>query len=52
MTVLWAQGVDPSHYRHITGGAPIKADASFFAADSFKYHGMDNRGSITIDFFG
>ncbi|GMR36855.1 hypothetical protein PMAYCL1PPCAC_07050, partial [Pristionchus mayeri] len=52
MQVLWANGVDPARYRHVTGGAPIKADPSFFSPHSFKYHSMDNRGIITIDFFG
>ncbi|KAK5973217.1 hypothetical protein GCK32_014599, partial [Trichostrongylus colubriformis] len=51
MTVIWAKGADPDNYQHTTGGAPIKADPNFFTSSSFKYHGRNQRGVLTIDFF-
>ncbi|CAB3403868.1 unnamed protein product [Caenorhabditis bovis] len=50
MTVIWAHGADPMNYVHTTGGAPIQADKEFFSK-SFKYHGKNQRGIMTIDFF-
>ncbi|KHJ91378.1 DOMON domain protein [Oesophagostomum dentatum] len=51
MTVIWAKGADPNNYQHTTGGAPIQADPNFFTSNSFKYHGRNHRGVLTIDFF-
>ncbi|KAK6013978.1 DOMON domain protein [Ostertagia ostertagi] len=51
MTVIWAKGADPDYYQHTTGGAPIKADPNFFSSNVFKYHGRNQRGVLTIDFF-
>ncbi|KAJ1363545.1 hypothetical protein KIN20_023436 [Parelaphostrongylus tenuis] len=50
MTVIWAKGVNPSNYVHTTGGSPIHADPNFFTKNTFKYHGRNQRGSLTIDF--
>ncbi|VDM65403.1 unnamed protein product, partial [Strongylus vulgaris] len=50
MTVIWAKGADPNNYQHTTGGAPIQADPNFFNSNSFKYHGRNHRGVLTIDF--
>ncbi|KJH47256.1 DOMON domain protein [Dictyocaulus viviparus] len=50
MTVIWAKGANPNNYQHTTGGAPIQADPKFFTKDSFKYHGRNQRGVLTIDF--
>ncbi|WKX94172.1 hypothetical protein Q1695_011439 [Nippostrongylus brasiliensis] len=51
MTVIWAKGADPDNYQHTTGGATIKADPDFFVSNAFKYHGRNQRGALTIDFF-
>lgn len=50
MTVIWAKGVDPENYQH-TVGEPGRAPSKFFSPNVLKYHGKNQRGALTIDFF-
>uniref|UniRef100_A0A915A5V3 DOMON domain-containing protein n=1 Tax=Parascaris univalens TaxID=6257 RepID=A0A915A5V3_PARUN len=55
MTVIWAKGAQSANYVPAAGESVFKdgsaKNSDFFANDLIKYHGANNRGVLTIDFF-
>ena len=55
MMLIWAVGQSKGEYSHrpasgLERGMPSIED--FYRPDEVKYHGKDNRGFATVNFFG
>lgn len=56
MHVIWAWGQDPINYLHDPPSAleasPVGKPETFYGNDVLRYHGILNRGMLTVNFFG
>lgn len=55
MTVIWAKGQEPGKYNHTPNSgleaSDGKASKSFYGHDVLAYHGHQNRGVLSMNFF-
>lgn len=55
MSVIWSFGQVYPDYTHSPGSgieADTAKDTMFYLPDELKYHGITNRGSTSINFYG